>query len=69
MLNLVQLTNKMDRWTRDIRFFGSFILRSITRLIDGVHLVVGEDATRWNKLVPIKINIFHGDFISIVYLP
>ncbi|GJS85893.1 nucleotide-binding alpha-beta plait domain-containing protein [Tanacetum coccineum] len=48
----------MDRWLWSADGSDVFSVSMVRVLIDKGTLVIGEEETRWSKLVPIKINVF-----------
>ncbi|GJX42295.1 RNA-directed DNA polymerase, eukaryota, reverse transcriptase zinc-binding domain protein [Tanacetum coccineum] len=53
----VILSTSEDRWVWDLENTGEFSVSSIRNLIDEKTLPLTDYKTRWNKLVPIKVNI------------
>ncbi|GKA19247.1 RNA-directed DNA polymerase, eukaryota, reverse transcriptase zinc-binding domain protein, partial [Tanacetum coccineum] len=61
LISLVQthiVSDQMDRWLWSADGSGVFSVSMARVLIDKGTLVIGEEETRWSKLVPIKINVF-----------
>ncbi|GKC99214.1 RNA-directed DNA polymerase, eukaryota [Tanacetum coccineum] len=52
------LSNAEDRWVWDLNGSGSFCVKGACNLLDEAFLPKDETATRWIKLIPIKINVF-----------
>ena len=52
------LSNVDDRWIWDLNGEGRFSVKDARNLIDEVFLPKDLVATRWVKLIPIKVNIF-----------
>nr|GEY47647.1 reverse transcriptase domain-containing protein [Tanacetum cinerariifolium] len=57
VLKEVILSSNEDRWVWDLESTGEFSVSSIRNLIDKKILPNVEPKTRWNKFIPIKINI------------
>ncbi|GJT17383.1 putative RNA-directed DNA polymerase, eukaryota, reverse transcriptase zinc-binding domain protein [Tanacetum coccineum] len=53
----VILSTSEDSWVWDLENTGEFLVSSIRNLIDEKTLPLIDYKTRWNKLVPIKVNI------------
>lgn len=49
----------LDRWTWYLGDGGDFTMRDTCMFIDDYILPHGLISTLWNKLIPIKVNIFH----------
>lgn len=58
LLRPIVLTSIPDKWSWVFGSSGTFSVNTIRRQIDSVRLPVGNIAMRWNKYVPIKVNIF-----------
>ncbi|GJS63621.1 hypothetical protein Tco_0678185, partial [Tanacetum coccineum] len=58
LVETVILSNADDRWIWDLNGEGTFCVKDARNLIDEVFLPKAPAATRWLKLVPIKVNIF-----------
>ncbi|GKB78475.1 RNA-directed DNA polymerase, eukaryota, reverse transcriptase zinc-binding domain protein [Tanacetum coccineum] len=56
-LKVVVLSSNDDRWVWELESTGDFSVSSIRNLIDKKFLPNVELKTRWNKFIPIKINI------------
>lgn len=56
-LQNVLLSDQKDRWAWTIDGSEGFSVASARKDIDSKTLVVDHHATRWNNLVPIKVNI------------
>ncbi|GJV68123.1 hypothetical protein Tco_1483632 [Tanacetum coccineum] len=52
------LTNIPDRWVWSLEATGEFSIKSVRQLIDDLILPKEEVASRWVKVIPIKINMF-----------
>ncbi|GKB64299.1 RNA-directed DNA polymerase, eukaryota [Tanacetum coccineum] len=52
------LTNIPDRWVWSLEANGEFSVKFVRQLIDDSILPNEEVATRWVKVMPIKINVF-----------
>ncbi|GKA34466.1 RNA-directed DNA polymerase, eukaryota [Tanacetum coccineum] len=52
------LNNSKDRWYCDLSGDGEFRVKELRNFIDDKYLPSHTEATRWVKLVPIKVNIF-----------
>ena len=57
-LDLVSLLDRPDTWGWNLGTSDEFTVRSIRRFIDEYRLPVGGCPTRWNRCLPIKINVF-----------
>lgn len=57
-LQSVVASNQKDRWVWLLDDSGSFRVVSTKNYIDSRLLVVDSICTRWNRLVPIKVNVF-----------
>nr|GEX11688.1 RNA-directed DNA polymerase, eukaryota [Tanacetum cinerariifolium] len=57
VLKKLILSSNEDRWVWDLENTGEFLVSSIRNLIDKKILPNVELKTRWNKFIPIKINI------------
>ncbi|GKA54555.1 hypothetical protein Tco_0753504 [Tanacetum coccineum] len=51
------LTNILDRWVLSFEATYEFYVKSVCQLIDDLILPKEEVATRWVKVMPIKINV------------
>ena len=58
VLDSVSLSHTPDRWTWDLDHSGEFSVRFLRQHLDGIRLPVVAQPTRWNRAVPIKINVF-----------
>ncbi|GJV84453.1 RNA-directed DNA polymerase, eukaryota, reverse transcriptase zinc-binding domain protein [Tanacetum coccineum] len=58
VLKDVVLSNQHDSWKWSLNVSSSFSVASVRQLVDSSLLVVDQIATRWNRCVPIKVNIF-----------
>nr|GEV01011.1 RNA-directed DNA polymerase, eukaryota [Tanacetum cinerariifolium] len=58
LLDSVILNNSKDRWYCDLSGDGEFRVKELRNFIDDKYLPSHTEATRWVKLVPIKVNIF-----------
>nr|GEZ33535.1 RNA-directed DNA polymerase, eukaryota [Tanacetum cinerariifolium] len=58
LLDSVILNNSKDRWYCDLSGDGEFWVKELRNFIDDKYLPSHTEATRWVKLVPIKVNIF-----------
>nr|GFB38420.1 RNA-directed DNA polymerase, eukaryota [Tanacetum cinerariifolium] len=58
LLDSVVLNNSKDRWYCDLSGDGEFRVKELRNFIDDKYLPSRTEATRWVKLVPIKVNIF-----------
>ncbi|GJT39823.1 RNA-directed DNA polymerase, eukaryota [Tanacetum coccineum] len=54
----VVLSNKCDSWIWSLDVSGGFSFASTRHFVDDQTLEIGLDATRWNKCIPIKVNVF-----------
>ena len=57
ILRTVNLNSIKDRWVWELDKSGTFSVASVRRLIDDTMIHSSEIKTRWNNLVPIKVNI------------
>lgn len=57
------LTDFEDKWKWSLTADGEFSVQSLRAEIEKVELGIGPYKTRWNNLVPTKINIFSGEHI------
>ncbi|GJZ99360.1 hypothetical protein Tco_0671911 [Tanacetum coccineum] len=57
-MNGLILTNIPGRWVGSLKATGEFSVKSVRQLIDDSILPKEEVATRWVKVMPIKINVF-----------
>ncbi|GKE17669.1 RNA-directed DNA polymerase, eukaryota, reverse transcriptase zinc-binding domain protein, partial [Tanacetum coccineum] len=57
LVKLVTLDSSKDRWTWKLEKSGEFSVASIRKLIDDKTLPSSDYITRWNKSVPIKVNV------------
>ncbi|GJZ35184.1 hypothetical protein Tco_0581001 [Tanacetum coccineum] len=57
-MNGLILTNIPDRWVWSLKATGEYSVKSVRQLIDDSILRKEEVATRWVKVMPIKINVF-----------
>ena len=58
ILDTITISDQRDRWVWSQDGSGEFTVASARKYIDSKTLVVVHSSTRWNKFVPIKINIF-----------
>ncbi|GKC94156.1 RNA-directed DNA polymerase, eukaryota [Tanacetum coccineum] len=58
LLDSLILNNSKDRWYCDLSGDGEFRVKELRNFIDDKYLPSHTEATRWVKLVPIKVNIF-----------
>ncbi|GJW13637.1 RNA-directed DNA polymerase, eukaryota [Tanacetum coccineum] len=58
LLDTSILNNTNDRWYCDLSGDGQFCVKDIRNFIDDKYLPSHYEATRWVKLIPIKVNIF-----------
>ncbi|PWA71854.1 RNA-directed DNA polymerase, eukaryota, Reverse transcriptase zinc-binding domain protein [Artemisia annua] len=58
ILKDVVLSNQRDSWKWSLDVSTGFSVASVRHLVDSRFLVVDQIATRWNRCVPIKINVF-----------
>ncbi|GJW82331.1 hypothetical protein Tco_0146306 [Tanacetum coccineum] len=68
LLDTVILSNMDDRWFWDLNGDGVFQVKDVRSMLDEAFLPKMEVLTRWIKSIPIKVNVFAWNFISIVYL-
>ncbi|GJW81942.1 RNA-directed DNA polymerase, eukaryota [Tanacetum coccineum] len=52
------LTNILNRWVCSLEATCEFFVKSVHHVIDDLILPKEEVATRWVKVMPIKINVF-----------
>ncbi|GJS94120.1 RNA-directed DNA polymerase, eukaryota, reverse transcriptase zinc-binding domain protein [Tanacetum coccineum] len=57
-MNGLILINTPNRWVWSLEATGEFSVKSVRQLIDDSILLKEEVATRWVKVMPIKINVF-----------
>ena len=65
ILATVIIFDQRDRWFWLLDGSGEFSVTSGRNYIDSKTLVVDHSSTRWNTLVPIKVNIFTWRLILI----
>nr|GEX60058.1 RNA-directed DNA polymerase, eukaryota [Tanacetum cinerariifolium] len=58
LLDSAMLNNSKDRWYCDLSDDGEFRVKDLWNFIDDIYLPCHTEATRWVKLIPIKVNIF-----------
>ncbi|GJW41147.1 RNA-directed DNA polymerase, eukaryota, reverse transcriptase zinc-binding domain protein [Tanacetum coccineum] len=58
ILKDVVLSNQRDSWKWSLDVSTGFFVASVRHLVDSHLLVVDQNATRWNRCVPIKVNVF-----------
>ncbi|GKC42807.1 hypothetical protein Tco_1060529 [Tanacetum coccineum] len=58
VLKDVVLSNQHDSWKWSLDVLAGFSVASVRHLVDSRLLVVDQIATRWNRCVPIKVNVF-----------
>nr|GEZ16231.1 RNA-directed DNA polymerase, eukaryota [Tanacetum cinerariifolium] len=58
ILGTVTLSPSNDRWICELNGDGIFRVKDIRGIIDDLYLPSSNEATRWIKCVPIKINVF-----------
>nr|GEV27413.1 RNA-directed DNA polymerase, eukaryota [Tanacetum cinerariifolium] len=54
----VVLSDKCDSWIWSLDVLGGFSVVTTRHFMDDQTLEISLDATRWNKCVPIKVNVF-----------
>ncbi|GJT47588.1 putative RNA-directed DNA polymerase, eukaryota, reverse transcriptase zinc-binding domain protein [Tanacetum coccineum] len=52
------LTDQHDSWQWSLDVSKGFSVASVRQLVDSHILVTGNEATRWNRSLPIKVNVF-----------
>nr|GEW48110.1 hypothetical protein [Tanacetum cinerariifolium] len=52
------LTGQHDSWQWSLDMSKGFSVASVRQLVDSHILVTGNEATRWNRSLPIKVNMF-----------
>ncbi|GJV66825.1 RNA-directed DNA polymerase, eukaryota [Tanacetum coccineum] len=52
------LSSAKDRWVCDLNGNGDFRVKEIRKALDDIFLPSAAEATRWVKVVPIKLNVF-----------
>ncbi|GJV17167.1 RNA-directed DNA polymerase, eukaryota, reverse transcriptase zinc-binding domain protein [Tanacetum coccineum] len=52
------LTDQHDSWQWSLDMSKGFSVASVRQLVDSHILVTGNEATRWNRSLPIKVNVF-----------
>nr|GFD36097.1 RNA-directed DNA polymerase, eukaryota [Tanacetum cinerariifolium] len=58
LLDSVILNTSKDQWYCDLSGDGEFRVKELRNFIDDKYLHTHTEATRWAKIVPIKVNIF-----------
>nr|GEX60280.1 RNA-directed DNA polymerase, eukaryota [Tanacetum cinerariifolium] len=58
VLGSVTLSASKDRWICDLNGDGVFRVKEVRTILDDIFLPSANDATRWVKYIPIKINVF-----------
>nr|GEW31611.1 RNA-directed DNA polymerase, eukaryota [Tanacetum cinerariifolium] len=58
LLDSATLNNLKDRWYCDLSGDGEFRVKDLRNFIDDIYLPSHTEATRWVKLIRIKLNIF-----------
>nr|GFA27650.1 RNA-directed DNA polymerase, eukaryota [Tanacetum cinerariifolium] len=58
LLDSTILSNSKDQWYCDLTGDGEFRVKELRNFIDYMSLPSHTEATRWVKLIPIKVNIF-----------
>ncbi|GJV06756.1 RNA-directed DNA polymerase, eukaryota, reverse transcriptase zinc-binding domain protein, partial [Tanacetum coccineum] len=58
ILKDVMFSDQHDTWIWSLDGADGFFVASVRQLVDSHILVVDQFATRWNRCVPIKINVF-----------
>ncbi|GJT18408.1 RNA-directed DNA polymerase, eukaryota [Tanacetum coccineum] len=53
-----KLLENKDRWVCDLNGNGDFRVKEIRKALDDIFLPFAAEATRWVKVVPIKLNVF-----------
>ena len=53
----ITLVDMKDRWSWSLEGCGDFTVASVRKLLDASSLLVVSSKTRWNKAMPIKVNI------------
>lgn len=54
----VSITDSLDKWRCNLEPSGDFTVKSVRQHIDNVVFSTVDIITRWNRFVPIKVNIF-----------
>ena len=54
----ISLTDQRDSWQWTLDSSSGFSVASVRFLVDSHMLDTVNDATRWNKIIPIKVNVF-----------
>nr|GEV54749.1 hypothetical protein [Tanacetum cinerariifolium] len=54
----VCLSDKRDSWTWSLDGCNNFSVASVRYMVDSQILVVDSSTTRWNRFIPIKVNVF-----------
>nr|GEW24865.1 RNA-directed DNA polymerase, eukaryota, reverse transcriptase zinc-binding domain protein [Tanacetum cinerariifolium] len=52
------LTHQHDSWRWSLDVSKGFSVACVRQLVDSHILVIGNEATRWNRSLPIKVNVF-----------
>ncbi|GJU47741.1 RNA-directed DNA polymerase, eukaryota, reverse transcriptase zinc-binding domain protein [Tanacetum coccineum] len=58
LIDFVELNSHQDSWSWSLDVHKGFTVASVRSLIDSHFLVAGPNATRWNRNIPIKVNVF-----------
>ena len=54
----MSLTNKSDSWQWSLGVTAGFLVAYVRALVDDTILEPGLVVTRWNRIIPIKVNVF-----------
>ncbi|GKB85744.1 RNA-directed DNA polymerase, eukaryota, reverse transcriptase zinc-binding domain protein, partial [Tanacetum coccineum] len=58
ILKDVELSDHHDSWKWSLHASAGYSVASVRQLVDSRILVVDQNASRWNRCVPIKVNVF-----------
>nr|GEW32371.1 RNA-directed DNA polymerase, eukaryota, reverse transcriptase zinc-binding domain protein [Tanacetum cinerariifolium] len=58
LLDSATLNNSKDQWYYDLSGDGEFRVKDLRNFIDDIYIPSHTEATRWVRLIPIKVNIF-----------
>ena len=58
VIQSVSLTNQCDSWQWSLGVTAGFSVAYVRALVDDTILEPGLVVTRWNRIIPIKVNVF-----------